>query len=70
LRAAARIGEFPRGQPRTEDGPEEPETREFFIARFEIRVIYAIWKDEAVILALVHARMKPSRWLHRLAELT
>ena len=67
--AVSSIGEFPRARPRTEDGPDEPENREYFISRFEIRVIYAIWKGDAVIVALVHARQKPGRWRHRLTEL-
>ncbi|MFO0806463.1 MAG: hypothetical protein U0791_25440 [Gemmataceae bacterium] len=69
LRAVSTIGDYPRLQPRTEDGPEEPENREYFISRFEIRIIYAIWMNEAVIVALIHARQKPGRWRHRLTEL-
>ena len=67
--AVAAIGQFPRARPRTEDGPVEPENREYFIDRFEIRVIYAIWKGDAVIVALIHAKQRPGRWRHRLTEL-
>jgi len=69
ISAVATIREHPRRQPRTEDGPDEPENREFFINRFEIRVIYAFWKEETVIVALIHAKQKPGRWRHRLTEL-
>ncbi|MCE9562438.1 MAG: type II toxin-antitoxin system RelE/ParE family toxin [Planctomycetes bacterium] len=62
-------GSTPQMYPRTEDGPEEPENREYFIARFEYRVIYAIWRDEAVIVAVIHARHRPNSWQGRLTEL-
>lgn len=68
-KAIEKISDFPRAHPRTEDGPDEPENREYYISRFEIRVIYAIWRDEAVIIALIHAKQKPDRWRHRLTEL-
>ena len=68
-RAVAAIGSQPRLYSRTEDGPEEPETREFFITRFEYRVIYAIWKDEAVIVTVRHARKRPTPWHTRLSDL-
>jgi plasmid stabilization system protein ParE len=67
--AVSAIGATPQLYPRTEDGPDEPENREYFIARFEYRVIYAIWKGEAVLVAVIHARRQPSRWQHRLTEL-
>jgi len=68
-RAVASIGANPQMHPTTADGPDFPETREYFIARFEYRVIYAIWKDEAVIVAVIHARRRPRSWQHRLTEL-
>ncbi|MBA4062943.1 MAG: hypothetical protein C0501_04400 [Isosphaera sp.] len=68
-RAVAAIEADPRLHPRTEDGPDEPETREFYIARFQYRVIYAIWKDEAVVVAVTHARRRSGSWQSRLAEL-
>lgn len=52
----------PRMYPRAEDGPDEPENREYFVARFKYRVIYAIWKEEAVIVAVLHARRQPGSW--------
>ncbi|WP_439630741.1 type II toxin-antitoxin system RelE/ParE family toxin [Gemmata sp.] len=67
--AVAAIGANPQMYPRTEDGPDEPETREFFIARFEHRVVYAIWKGEAVIVAVIHARTRPRSWHGRLTDL-
>jgi plasmid stabilization system protein ParE len=68
-RAVAAIGGNPQLYPRTEDGPDEPENREYFIARFQYRVIYALWKGEAVIVAVVHARRRPGSWQTRLTEL-
>ena len=35
----------------------------------ELRVIYAIWNEEVVLLAVIHVRQKPARWRHRLTEL-
>jgi len=68
-RAVSLIGANPRMFARTEDGPEEPENREYFINRFEYRVIYAIWKDEAVIVAVRHASRRPGVWISRLADI-
>lgn len=67
--ALAAIGANPHMYPRPEDGPDQPETREFYIARFEYRVVYAIWKDEAVIVAVLHARARNRAWHGRLSEL-
>ena len=55
--------------PKTEDGPEEPETREYFLRLFNYRVIFAIWNSEAVIVAVIHAARPPSMWLPRLEQL-
>ena len=68
-RAVASISANPRMYPRTEDGPDEPENREYYIVRFQYRVIYAIWKDEAVIVAVIHARRTPSIWINRLTDI-
>ena len=69
-RALGRIGAMPQGYPRTEDGPLEPENREVYLARYRYRVVYAIWQDEAVIVAVVHASQEPAAWVDRLDELT
>jgi len=42
------------------------EIREYHIARFEYRLIYALLPTEIVFLALVHARSKPGSWTGRL----
>jgi plasmid stabilization system protein ParE len=68
-RAVAAITANPQLYPRTEDGPDFPENREYFIARFEYRVVYAIWKGEAVIVAVTHARRRSGAWRDRLNEL-
>jgi hypothetical protein len=68
-RAVTSIAANPQMYSRTEDGPDFPENREYFIARFEYRVIYAIWKDEAVIVAVIHACRRAGVWRDRLTEL-
>lgn len=68
--AIAAIHANPRMYARTEDGPNEPENREYYIVRFKYRVIYAIWKDEAVIVAVLHAHRQPGFWQGRLTEVT
>ncbi len=67
--AITAIGANPQMYSRTDNGPDEPENREYYIARFEYRVIYAIWKGEAVIVAVIHARNRPRSWQGRLTEL-
>ena len=67
--AIAAIKATPQMYPRTEDVPDEPENREYFIERFQYRVIYAIWHNEAVIVAVIHARHRPGSWQGRLTEL-
>lgn len=67
-RATAAIRANPRLYAPTEDGPDGYETREFFIARFNYRVIYLIWNNEAVVVAVVHAARPPGTWVPRLDE--
>lgn len=58
----------PRVYSRTEDGPRGVETREYFIQRFEYRVIYAIENEEVIFLAVYHARSRPGSWRRRLSQ--
>jgi plasmid stabilization system protein ParE len=52
---------------RTEDGPDDVETREFYIQRFEYRVIYGFVSDDlAEVIAVVHARQRPGAWVRRI----
>ena len=67
--AVKRIAESPRLYPRTEDGPRKPENREYYIKRFEYRMIYAVSDSELVILALVHARNRPKGWVRRIRDM-
>jgi hypothetical protein len=67
-KALAAIGANPRMYGRTEDGPDEPENREYYIERFEYRVIYLVVNDEPVVVSLTHARKPPGSWLHRLPD--
>ena len=59
----------PRQYSPTEDGPDGVEAREFFIRRFEYRLIYGFDADEIVFLALVHARRRSGSWVRRLSDL-
>ena len=68
-KVVAAIAANPRMYPRTEDGPDEPENREFFLERFEYRVIYVVRDEEVVVVAVIHARRRTGFWLHRLDEL-
>lgn len=67
--AIAAIRSDPRTNPRTEDGPEDVETREYFIKVFEYRVVFAIWNEEAVVVAVIHAARRPGRWVPRLQDI-
>ena len=68
-KAVATIRAIPRICPLTEDGPAEPENREYFIRLFNYRVIFAIWNNEAVIVAVIHAARPPGIWVPRLDEI-
>ena len=68
--AVLAIGTNPRLYGRTTDGPDEPENRDYFIARFEYRVLYVIWNEEAVIVAVRHARQRPGSWVTRIPDVT
>ena len=67
-RAIEQIGTMPRLFSPTEDGPDDIETREFYIARFLQRVIFSIDGESVTILAVVHARKRPGSWIGRLSE--
>jgi hypothetical protein len=60
----------PQMYPRTADGPEWLETREFFIQRFNYRVIYAFDGEEVVFVAVHHAHRRPGSWRRRLSDLS
>src|SRR5689334_12225738 len=65
--AAREITAHPRMFPRTEDGPDGTETREYFIRRFEYRVIYFFPLPPIVeVIAVLHARRRPGVWVWRL----
>lgn len=58
----------PRQYSPTEDGPDGVETREFFVERFNQRVIYAVTDIEVAILAVEHAHRRPSSWAGRVGQ--
>jgi plasmid stabilization system protein ParE len=63
-RAIARIGENPRLSSLVEDGVPGREIREYFIERFQQRVIYLMRGDDVVIFAVTHASRGAGAW-HR-----
>jgi len=67
--AAESIEQFPQMYPEVEDGVPGLEIRNAILVKFELRVIYAIWKGEAVIVAVIHARRRSDSWQSRLTEL-
>jgi hypothetical protein len=67
-KAVRAIASDPCFYPRTEDGPEELGVREYFIERFEYRLLYRIDGEHVVFLALVHARNRPDSWVRRIAD--
>lgn len=60
----------PRMYPTTADGPRGLETREYFIRRFNYRVIYAFDGEEVVFVAVHHAHRRPGSWRRRLSDLS
>lgn len=65
-RAVAAIRANPRTYPPTDDGPDGVETREYFIQRYQHRVIYMIANNRATIMSVIHARRRPGVWVSRL----
>ncbi|MDB5307897.1 MAG: type toxin-antitoxin system RelE/ParE family toxin [Gemmataceae bacterium] len=64
--AGRAIAANPRMYPPVEDGLPEREIREFYIDRFEQRVIYAIREGNVIVFAVVHASARPESWHDRL----
>jgi plasmid stabilization system protein ParE len=53
--AIVRIGKNPRVYSLVEDGVPGREVREYFIGRFQQRVIYLMRGDDVVVFAVTHA---------------
>ena len=62
--AFARVAETPQLFSPVEDGVPGQEIREFFIERFQQRVIYQVNGNDVLVLAVVHASRRPGAW-HR-----
>ncbi len=62
--AFVRIAANPRIYPLVEDGVPGREIREFFIDRFQQRVIYLMTGDDVLVVAVVHADRREGSW-HR-----
>jgi plasmid stabilization system protein ParE len=67
-RAVAAILTQPRGWAEAADAPPGVEVREYFIARYQYRVIYTDDGSEAVIVAVFHAARRPGTWHRRLPD--
>ncbi|WP_439630735.1 hypothetical protein [Gemmata sp.] len=63
-RAAAAVAAQPRLYPLVEDGVPGLEIREFFIKRFNQRVIYLVSGEDVLVVAVVHADSPEGSW-HR-----
>lgn len=59
----------PRLHPPVEDGIEDYEVREYFIARFQQRVIFWMTESEAVVVSVVHATRREGSWHDSLSPL-
>lgn len=62
--AVTRIGENPRLHSLVEDGMPGREIREYFIERFQQRVIYLMRGEDVLVFAVVHASRREGAW-HR-----
>ncbi|MDY3558836.1 type II toxin-antitoxin system RelE/ParE family toxin [Gemmata sp. JC673] len=62
--AFLRIAETPRTFPLVEDDVPGREVREFFIERFQQRVIYQVRGEDVLVVAVIHASRRPGAW-HR-----
>jgi len=63
-----RISEMPRLYSPAEDSPEDRECREYYIERFQYRVIYLIQDETIHVPAVVYATRTPGSWRRRLDD--
>ena len=69
VRTALRaIAAMPRLYSPVEDGPADRECREYYIERFQYRVIYLLHEDTIHVLAVFHATRMPGSWRRRLDD--
>ena len=50
------------------DAPSRYDLREYYIERFQYRLIYQVKDDHTLVLTIVHAARKPGSWRRRLAD--
>lgn len=60
--AIRRIGEAPRQYSPVEDGIPGLEIREYFIERFQQRVIYLVTGEDVLVVAVTHASRREGAW--------
>ena len=61
---------MPEAYPRAFDAPRKRRNiREYFIKRFNYRLLYVVYPNEVVFIGLIHARRRPGSWTIRLKEL-
>jgi len=63
------IERFPQMYSEVEDGIPGLEIRNAILERFELRVFSVLLEDEAVIVAVIHARRRPRIWHYRINDL-
>jgi plasmid stabilization system protein ParE len=68
--AARAIAANPQLHPLVEDGIQGIEIREYFIARFDQRVIYVVERTSVLVVAVVHASRRPGAWHRQLPDET
>ncbi len=67
-RAFEQIEVNPRAHAPCEDGIAGHEFREFFIARFQQRVIYLVRGEDVFVVAVVHATQQEAAWHRNVPE--
>jgi plasmid stabilization system protein ParE len=59
------VEEQPQRYPLVETLRSRREVRQYFLRRFPYTVIYEVRPDEALVLAVAHARRRPNYWKRR-----
>lgn len=67
-RGRVAIRTSPDRYPFADDAPPGTEVRNFLLARFPYRIVYAVLGDRLVIVAVAHTSRRPGYWSNRLAD--
>jgi hypothetical protein len=61
---------MPEAYPRAFDAPRNRRNiREYFIKRFNYRLLYIVYPNNVVFIGLIHAHRRPGSWTSRLRDL-